>query len=67
VAPEQQTDRALSEETAIKVALAEYSGLQAQLGNHITAQYSLVGIALTAFGVVTGLALAKGATVGSFW
>lgn len=43
----------------VEVALAEYTALRAEILTRLSAQTTLVGVCLTAVGVVFGLALRK--------
>jgi hypothetical protein len=43
------------------VAIAEYNALRAEIVSYITAQAALVGLALTAVGVIVGFAVKEGA------
>ena len=47
-------------ERAVDAALAEFNTLRSEVAGYITAQSALVGITLTAFGVIFGLVLDKG-------
>ncbi len=42
-------------ERAVDVAIAEFNALRAEIVSHVTAQAALVGLALTAAGVILGL------------
>jgi hypothetical protein len=53
------TDPATADK-AVAVALAEFNALRAEVVSHITAQAALVGLGLTALGVVAGLVIEEG-------
>ena len=48
-------------EKAVDVAIAEFGALRAEIVSHVTAQAALVGLALTAAGVIVGFTVKEGA------
>lgn len=48
-------------ERVIDVAIAEFNALRAEIVSHVTAQAALVGLALTAAGVIVGFTVKEGA------
>jgi hypothetical protein len=58
-APEKAEDPE-NRERAVDVAIAEYNALRAEIVSHVTAQAALVGLALTAAGVILGFAVKEG-------
>jgi hypothetical protein len=46
---------------AVDVAIAEFNALRAEIVSHVTAQAALVGLALTAAGVIVGFTVKEGA------
>jgi hypothetical protein len=48
-------------ERAVDVAIAEFNALRAEIVSHVTAQAALIGLAITAAGVVVGFTVKEGA------
>ncbi len=46
---------------AVDVAIAEFNALRAEIVSHVTAQAALVGLAITAAGVIVGFTVKEGA------
>jgi hypothetical protein len=59
-APE-KTEGPVYRERAVDVAIAEFNALRAEIVSHVTAQAALVGLALTAAGVILGFTVKEGA------
>lgn len=53
---ESQDDRLLRDRATVDVALAEFNALRAELTTHMTGQNTMIGLGVTAIGVVVGLA-----------
>jgi hypothetical protein len=49
------------QDRAVDVAIAEFNALRAEIVSHVTAQAALVGLALTAAGVIVGFTVKEGA------
>jgi hypothetical protein len=56
-----QSESPVYREKAVDVAVAEFNALRAEIVSHVTAQAALVGLALTAAGVIVGFTVKDGA------
>lgn len=49
-----------NQDRAVDVAIAEFNALRAEIVSHVTAQAALIGLALTAAGVIVGFTVKEG-------